>query len=397
MFELLDTHSTNAVIKVIGVGGGGGNAVNHMVNGEIEGVDFICANTDAQALRSSEVRTLLQLGSDITKGLGAGANPEIGRQAAQDDRDRIVEVLEGADMIFITAGMGGGTGTGAAPVVAEIAKEMGVLTVAVVTKPFAFEGGRRMKVAEAGIEELAKCVDSLITIPNEKLLAVLGKDMSLLNAFKAANDVLLNAVQGIAELITRPGLINVDFADVKTVMSEMGSAMMGSGEATGENRAREAAERAIRSPLLEDINLSGAKGILVNITAGLNLAIGEFDEVGSTVREFADDDATVVVGTVIDPEMQDEMRVTVVATGLGEIAQIAELPSKRQEEPKAAPPVTLVDADVGFGDHERDYAALDKPAIVRNKTQAKGGVEPATPPDDFSYLDVPAFLRKQAD
>ncbi len=287
MFELLDTHSTNAVIKVIGVGGGGGNAVNHMVNGEIEGVDFICANTDAQALRSSEVRTLLQLGSDITKGLGAGANPEIGRQAAQDDRDRIVEVLEGADMIFITAGMGGGTGTGAAPVVAEIAKEMGVLTVAVVTKPFAFEGGRRMKVAEAGIEELAKCVDSLITIPNEKLLAVLGKDMSLLNAFKAANDVLLNAVQGIAELITRPGLINVDFADVKTVMSEMGSAMMGSGEATGENRAREAAERAIRSPLLEDINLSGAKGILVNITAGLNLAIGEFDEVGSTVREFA--------------------------------------------------------------------------------------------------------------
>ncbi|MES9848770.1 MAG: cell division protein FtsZ, partial [Candidatus Thiodiazotropha sp.] len=318
MFELMDTHSQNAVIKVIGVGGGGGNAVNHMLSGEIEGVDFICANTDAQALRNSEVRTLLQLGSDITKGLGAGANPEIGRQAAMEDRDRIEEVLTGADMVFITAGMGGGTGTGAAPVVAQIAKDLGILTVAVVTKPFGFEGGKRMKIAEKGMEELGINTDSLITIPNEKLLAVLGKEMSLLNAFKAANDVLLHAVQGIAELITRPGLINVDFADVRTVMSEMGAAMMGSGEASGDNRAREAAERAIRSPLLEDVNLAGAKGILVNITAGLNLAIGEFDEVGNTVREFADDDATVVVGTVIDPDMQNDMRVTVVATGLGE-------------------------------------------------------------------------------
>ncbi|MEW8648056.1 MAG: cell division protein FtsZ, partial [Candidatus Thiodiazotropha endolucinida] len=285
MFELMDTHSQNAVIKVIGVGGGGGNAVNHMLSGEIEGVDFICANTDAQALRNSEVRTLLQLGSDITKGLGAGANPEIGRQAAMEDRDRIEEVLTGADMVFITAGMGGGTGTGAAPVVAQVAKDLGILTVAVVTKPFGFEGGKRMKIAEKGMEELGINTDSLITIPNEKLLAVLGKEMSLLNAFKAANDVLLHAVQGIAELITRPGLINVDFADVRTVMSEMGAAMMGSGEASGDNRAREAAERAIRSPLLEDVNLAGAKGILVNITAGLNLAIGEFDEVGNTVRE----------------------------------------------------------------------------------------------------------------
>ncbi|MCU7807223.1 MAG: cell division protein FtsZ, partial [Candidatus Thiodiazotropha sp. (ex Semelilucina semeliformis)] len=325
MFELMDTHSQNAVIKVIGVGGGGGNAINHMLTGEIEGVDFICANTDAQALRNSEVRTLLQLGSDITKGLGAGADPEVGRQAAMEDRDRIEEVLSGADMVFITAGMGGGTGTGAAPVVAEVAKELNILTVAVVTKPFGFEGGKRMKVAEKGMADLGKNVDSLITIPNEKLLAVLGKEMSLLNAFKAANDVLLHAVQGIAELITRPGLINVDFADVKTVMSEMGAAMMGSGEASGDNRAREAAERAIRSPLLEDVNLSGAKGILVNITAGLNLAIGEFDEVGNTVREFADDDATVVVGTVIDPDMQNDMRVTVVATGLGETVR-AELP-----------------------------------------------------------------------
>ncbi|MCG8125514.1 MAG: cell division protein FtsZ, partial [Candidatus Thiodiazotropha taylori] len=304
MFELMDTHSQNAVIKVIGVGGGGGNAVNHMLTGEIEGVDFICANTDAQALRNSEVRTLLQLGSDITKGLGAGANPEIGRQAALEDRDRIEEALDGADMIFITAGMGGGTGTGAAPVVAQVAKDLGILTVAVVTKPFGFEGGKRMKIAEQGMEDLGKHVDSLITIPNEKLLAVLGKEMSLLNAFKSANDVLLHAVQGIAELITRPGLINVDFADVKTVMSEMGAAMMGSGEANGDNRAREAAERAIRSPLLEDVNLAGAKGILVNITAGLNLAIGEFDEVGTTVREFADEDATVVGGTVIDPDMK---------------------------------------------------------------------------------------------
>ncbi|MCG7949580.1 MAG: cell division protein FtsZ, partial [Candidatus Thiodiazotropha taylori] len=331
MFELMDTHSQNAVIKVIGVGGGGGNAVNHMLTGEIEGVDFICANTDAQALRNSEVRTLLQLGSDITKGLGAGANPEIGRQAALEDRDRIEEALDGADMIFITAGMGGGTGTGAAPVVAQVAKDLGILTVAVVTKPFGFEGGKRMKIAEQGMEDLGKHVDSLITIPNEKLLAVLGKEMSLLNAFKSANDVLLHAVQGIAELITRPGLINVDFADVKTVMSEMGAAMMGSGEANGDNRAREAAERAIRSPLLEDVNLAGAKGILVNITAGLNLAIGEFDEVGTTVREFADEDATVVVGTVIDPDMQNDMRVTVVATGLGERLK-AELPKPTKVE-----------------------------------------------------------------
>ncbi|MCU7844364.1 MAG: cell division protein FtsZ [Candidatus Thiodiazotropha sp. (ex Monitilora ramsayi)] len=392
MFELMDTHSQNAVIKVIGVGGGGGNAINHMLSGEIEGVDFICANTDAQALRNSEVRTLLQLGSDITKGLGAGANPEVGRQAAMEDRDRIEEVLSGADMVFITAGMGGGTGTGAAPVVAEVAKELGILTVAVVTKPFGFEGGKRMKVAEQGMADLGKNVDSLITIPNEKLLAVLGKEMSLLNAFKAANDVLLHAVQGIAELITRPGLINVDFADVKTVMSEMGAAMMGSGEASGDNRAREAAERAIRSPLLEDVNLSGAKGILVNITAGLNLAIGEFDEVGNTVREFADDDATVVVGTVIDPDMQNDMRVTVVATGLGETAR-AEIPQPpRVEEIK---PVKLVNSDVAEPEPE-DYRELDRPTVLRN---GASGVQNQAPAQDgnLDYLDIPAFLRRQAD
>jgi cell division protein FtsZ len=396
MFELMDTHSQNAVIKVIGVGGGGGNAINHMLTGEIEGVDFICANTDAQALRNSEVRTLLQLGSDITKGLGAGANPDIGRQAAMEDRDRIEEVLTGADMVFITAGMGGGTGTGAAPVVAQVAKDLGILTVAVVTKPFGFEGGKRMKIAEKGMEELGANTDSLITIPNEKLLAVLGKDMSLLNAFKAANDVLLHAVQGIAELITRPGLINVDFADVRTVMSEMGAAMMGSGEATGDTRAREAAERAIRSPLLEDVNLAGAKGILVNITAGLNLAIGEFDEVGNTVREFADDDATVVVGTVIDPDMQNDMRVTVVATGLGERLK-AELtkPAQVGARVEEVAHVKLVDAE----DPQTlpdDYRELDRPTVLRNGQTSRQATA-STADGNLDYLDIPAFLRRQAD
>ncbi|MGD8588214.1 MAG: cell division protein FtsZ [Chromatiales bacterium] len=392
MFEIMDTHSQNAVIKVIGVGGGGGNAVNHMLTSDIEGVDFICANTDAQALRSSEVRTLLQLGSSITKGLGAGADPEVGKQSAMEDRDRIHEVLEGADMVFITAGMGGGTGTGAAPVVAEVARELGILTVAVVTKPFSFEGGKRLKIAEQGMEELGRHVDSLITIPNEKLLKVLGKEMSLLNAFKAANDVLLHAVQGIAELITRPGLINVDFADVKTVMSEMGAAMMGSGEATGENRAREAAEKAIRSPLLEDINLAGAKGILVNITAGLNLAIGEFDEVGNTVREFADDDATVVVGTVIDPEMKEEMRVTVVATGLGEgnVAKLAK-PDKQQ-----APAVHLVNSDIVEPAAPETYRELERPTVLRNGAPSRPTKDPAAE-GNLDYLDIPAFLRRQAD
>jgi cell division protein FtsZ len=393
MFELMDTHSQNAVIKVIGVGGGGGNAVNHMVESVIEGVDFICANTDAQALKHSNVKTILQLGAGITKGLGAGADPGVGRQSAEEDRDRIRDALEGADMIFITAGMGGGTGTGAAPVVAEVAKELGILTVAVVTKPFPFEGGKRMKVARDGINELGEHVDSLITIPNEKLLAVLGKEMSLLNAFKAANDVLLNATQGIAELITRPGLINVDFADVKTVMSEMGQAMMGTGAATGENRAREAAEAAINSPLLEDIDLAGAKGILVNITAGMSLSIGEFDEVGNTVRDFADDDATVVVGTVIDPDLDAELRVTVVATGLGEGRRARESDSTQDE-----PPMRLVGRD-RKDSMMPDYSEMDRPAVYR-KTHggAAAAVQVQAEPDsDLDYLDIPAFLRRQAD
>jgi len=380
MFELMDAHSSTAVIKVIGVGGGGGNAVSHMVETGIEGVDFICANTDSQALKGSQVRTSLQIGCNITKGLGAGADPDIGRQAAMEDRDRILAVIEGADMLFITAGMGGGTGTGAAPIVAQVAKELGILTVAVVTKPFQMEGGKRMQIAEHGIAELGKYVDSLITIPNEKLLAVLGGETTLLDAFRSANQVLQGAVQGIAELITRPGLINVDFADVRTVMAEMGMAMMGSGMASGEDRAREAAEAAASSPLLEDINLAGAKGVLVNVTAGMDLSIGEFQEVGNTVKEYASEDATVVVGTVIDPEMTDRIRVTVVATGLGHAATNAESPMRIVRRPAAQT--------------EPNYQTLDKPTVQRQRAVGDGldgnGLQE-------ELLDIPAFLRRQAD
>jgi len=377
MFEFVDTDNQAAVIKVIGVGGGGGNAVQHMLSGNIEGVEFICANTDVQALNNSAAKTSLQLGRNITKGLGAGADPEIGRQAALEDRDRVMDLLEGADMVFITAGMGGGTGTGAAPIVAQVAKEMGILTVAVVTRPFLFEGKKRAQIADDGINELGQFVDSLITIPNEKLLAVLGRDISLLNAFGAANDVLLGAVQGIAELITCPGLINVDFADVKTVMSEMGMAMMGSGKAQGEDRATVAAETAVSSPLLEDVNLSGARGILVNITAGMDMTIGEFDEVGNTVKQFASENATVVVGTVIDPDMSGEMRVTIVATGLGQIAR------------DDAARVKLVQ-NVAVG----DYKEFDRPTVIRNQNQE---TDPKNVENDSEYLDIPAFLRRQAD
>ena len=380
-FEFMDTQSQSAVIKVIGVGGGGGNAVEHMVMENLDGVDFICANTDAQALKNSSARTTIQIGTNITKGLGAGANPEIGREAAIEDRERIQEILEGSDMIFITAGMGGGTGTGGAPIVAQVAKEMGILTVAVVTRPFSFEGKKRMDIAADGIDELKSYVDSLITIPNEKLLSVLGKNVSLLDAFKAGNDVLLGAVQGIAELITRPGLINVDFADVRTVMSEMGMAMMGSGKASGENRAREAAEAAIASPLLEDVNLSGARGILVNVTAGMDMSIGEFEEVGNTVKEFASDNATVVVGTVIDPDMTGELRVTVVATGLG-----------REKEGFGEQSVKLVVDKTSNGDV--DYGQLDKPTVIRKKVAGERFSETE---NGMDYLDIPAFLRRQAD
>lgn len=382
MFELVDSAPQSAVIKVIGVGGGGGNAVQHMVTKHVEGVDFIAANTDSQALKSLEAQTTLQIGSGVTKGLGAGANPDVGRAAAMEDRERIGEVLSGADMVFITAGMGGGTGTGAAPIVAEVARELDILTVAVVTKPFNFE--KRKDVAELGIRELSQHVDSLITIPNEKLLAVLGERTSMLDAFSAANDVLLGAVQGIADLIIRPGMINVDFADVRTVMSEMGMAMMGTGRGTGDNRARDAAEAAIRSPLLEDVDLRGARGILVNVTAGPDLNIGEFTDVGNTIEDFASPMATVVVGTVIDPDMNDELKVTVVATGLGE----DEMPSM------------VVDNTVGQSalDGEVDYEQLDRPAFARHQAGAQRDMtvqEQDT--QDLDYLDIPAFLRRQAD
>lgn len=429
MFELLDTCQQNAVIKVVGVGGGGGNAVEHMMAGHIEGVEFICANTDAQALKNSSANSVIQLGEGITRGLGAGANPEVGRRAAEEDREKIRNSLNGADMVFIAAGMGGGTGTGAAPVFAQIAKELGILTVAVTTKPFSFEGRMRLQVAETGLQTLSQSVDSLITIPNNKLLSVLGKNVTLINAFKAANDVLRGAVQGIAELITRPGLINVDFADVRTVMSEMGMAMMGTGVGSGDNRARLAAEAAVASPLLEDVDLSGAKGVLVNITAGLDLSIGEFEEVGEVVKGFTSESATVVVGTVIDSEMRDEVRVTVIVTGLG----------RKHVSPGLRGTAAAAEAAAGSRTGI-DYAELEKPAVMRKHTipepprveepqvvphqqqepqpvqaaqpvpqqpvqqprqaAATGAATTATPASsdtvhDIDYLDIPAFLRRK--
>lgn len=411
-FELVEKMAPNAVIKVIGVGGGGGNAVAHMVNSSVDGVEFITANTDSQAIKNCGAKLQLQLGGNVTKGLGAGANPEVGRQAALEDRDTIIDALTGADMVFITAGMGGGTGTGAAPVVAQVAKEMGILTVAVVTKPFPFEGRRRMQVALKGIEELSQHCDSLITIPNEKLITVLGRNATMIQAFRAANDVLLGAVQGIADLIVRPGLINVDFADVRTVMSEMGLAMMGSGSARGDDRAQAAAEGAIQNPLLDDVNLSGANGILVNITAGPDFTMAEFDEVGRTVEQFASEDATVVIGTVLDPEMQDEVRVTVVATGLNRATSSGRQPAPRSEtrydsgfDAPRRPQVQLIntqgkrDGTTGLMIDE-----VSDPFVPGANTGFVGGLRrnvdagPAVaelPKDD--YLDIPAFLRRQAD
>jgi cell division protein FtsZ len=389
MFEFVEKIAPNAVIKVVGVGGGGGNAVAHMVNSNLDGVEFICANTDAQAIKGVGAKSVLQLGANVTKGLGAGANPEVGRQAALEDRERIVEALTGADMVFITAGMGGGTGTGAAPVVAQLAKEMGILTVAVVTKPFPFEGRRRMQVALKGIEELAQHCDSLITIPNEKLITVLGREATMVQAFRAANDVLQGAVQGIADLIVRPGLINVDFADVRTVMSEMGMAMMGSGHARGDDRAMAAAEAAVSNPLLDDINLSGACGILVNITAGPDFTMREFDEVGRTIEEFASEDATVVIGTVLDHEMKDEVRVTVVATGLNRMAARQPTRTETRVETMSRAPVKLVrNATTGMVDMSA-MPAMD-PAPVRARAEPAGD-------SSLDYLDIPAFLRRQAD
>jgi len=409
-FELVEKMAPNAVIKVVGVGGGGGNAVAHMVNGSVDGVEFITANTDAQAIKNCGAKLQLQLGSNVTKGLGAGANPEVGRQAALEDRERIMDALGGADMVFITAGMGGGTGTGAAPVVAQLAKEMGILTVAVVTKPFPFEGRRRMQVALKGIDELSQHCDSLITIPNEKLITVLGRNATMIQAFRAANDVLLGAVQGIADLIVRPGLINVDFADVRTVMSEMGLAMMGTGHARGDDRASAAAESAIQKPLLDDVNLSGANGILVNITAGPDFTMAEFDEVGRTIENFASEDATVVIGTVLDPDMQDEVRVTVVATGLNRAVSrqpVRDRADFGMETNTRKPQVQLIhsqgrrDGTTGMMLDEVDaYAPAPNQGI--GASLRRGGGEVAAPAvadfgSDSSYLDIPAFLRRQAD
>ncbi|PPU94223.1 cell division protein FtsZ [Xanthomonas albilineans] len=406
-FELIEKMAPNAVIKVVGVGGGGGNAVAHMVSSSVDGVEFITANTDSQAIKNCGAKLQLQLGTNVTKGLGAGANPEVGRQAALEDRERIMDALQGADMVFITAGMGGGTGTGAAPVVAQLAKEMGILTVAVVTKPFPFEGRRRMQVALKGIEELSQHCDSLITIPNEKLITVLGRNATMIQAFRAANDVLQGAVQGIADLIVRPGLINVDFADVRTVMSEMGLAMMGTGSARGDDRAQAAAEAAIQNPLLDDVNLAGANGILVNITAGPDFTMAEFDEIGRTIEGFSSEDATVVVGTVLDPDMQDEVRVTVVATGLNRTV------ARQSQRPEQRAPIKLVrNATTGqpeFGDFDYAGDAVSKAVggamglgLRRPSSDAVGGgsAGPSAPaaadlPSD--YLDIPAFLRRQAD
>lgn len=408
MFELIDAVSSQAVIKVIGVGGGGGNAVDHMMKTNIDGVDFINANTDAQVLGTSLADTTLQLGEALTKGLGAGANPEVGRQAAMEDRDRIAEAIDGADMVFITAGMGGGTGTGAAPVVAELAKEKGILTVAVVTRPFKFEGARRMKLADAGIEELKDQVDSLITIPNERVLDYMGEDATMLDAFAEANQVLQNAVQGISELITRPGLINVDFADVKTVMSEMGMAMMGSASAVGANRAEEAAQKAISSPLLEDTDLHGAKGLLVNITCGQDLTIGEYTKIGKMMDEFAGGDAVVVVGSAFDSSMQGELRVTMVATGLSD-----PLAAAAPVAPSAPAPQVTPSLDIPQPAEPRNTQKplFDTPDVGKSNTRTSGGFVPPTSPStgvfdgggraaggaqiDYSELEVPAFIRNQ--
>ncbi|MGL4315795.1 MAG: cell division protein FtsZ [Pseudomonas sp.] len=397
MFELVDNVPQSAVIKVIGVGGGGGNAVNHMIKDNIEGVEFICANTDAQALKNVGARSVLQLGPGVTKGLGAGTNPEIGRQAAMEDRERIAEVLRGADMVFITTGMGGGTGTGAAPIIAEVAKEMGILTVAVVTRPFPFEGRKRMQVADEGIRALADVVDSLITIPNEKLLTILGKDASLLSAFAKADDVLSGAVRGISDIMQRPGLMNVDFADVKTVMGEMGMAMMGTGCASGPNRAREATEAAIRNPLLEDVNLQGARGILVNITAGLDLSLGEYAAVGEIIEAFASEHATVKVGAVIDPDVRDELHVTVVATGLG--ARI-EKPVKVVDNTvtAAVAPAAVISAAPRAAEQPSvNYKDYERPTVQRQSLAGSAAAAKLNTQDDLDYLDIPAFLRRQAD
>ncbi len=391
MFEIMDKESQEAVIKVIGVGGCGGNAVEHMIEKNVGGVEFICANTDMQALKKRNAKHVLQIGLDITKGLGAGAKPEIGREAALEDRDQIAEMIDGADMLFITAGMGGGTGTGAAPIIAEVAKEMGILTVAVVTKPFAFEG-KRSKVATDGLEELSKHVDSLIIIPNDKLMEVLGDDVTFLDAFKAANDVLHNAVSGIAEIINCPGLVNVDFADVRTVMSEMGMAMMGSAVATGPDRAVLAAEQAVASPLLENVNLANARGVLVNITANHSFKMKEYNDVMRTIRSFTAEDATVIVGNVFDESIGEGLRVTMVATGLNGVGgRVQQKPEMRVVTPVVLDGTTNQPIYGG-----ETFVTEDSPAVFTPNLGRRAQVD-AMKKDGIEEYDIPAFLRKQAD
>ena len=382
MFELMETSGQQAVIKVLGIGGGGGNAVDHMLSANLEGVEFINANTDSQALRRSGVSKILQLGENLTKGLGAGTNPDVGRQAASEDRDKIAEVLDGTDMLFLTAGMGGGTGTGAAPVVAQLAREKGILTVAVVTRPFKFEGGRRIEAANQGIKELSELVDSLIIIPNERILEVMGGQVTLLDAFGKANEVLFNAVQGISELITRPGLINVDFADVRTVMMEMGMAMMGSATAMGADRAIEAVHGAVSSPLLEDVDIFGARGLLVNVSAGPDMTLDEFAHIGDVVSNFASEDATVVIGTVLDPAMEGNLRVTMVATGIGNSVSAPDFRLVKDTEQEETPQDLTVE----------DY---DTPTVIRRRPRS-AAVSEGNTAVDMDYLDIPAFLRRQA-
>ena len=383
MFQLIDQAAEGAKIKVVGIGGGGGNAVAHMRTQAMDGVQFICVNTDAQALSDITLSEALHIGRETTNGLGAGANPEVGRAAAQESRAAIAEQLAGADMVFITAGMGGGTGTGAAPVVAEVARELGALTVAVVTKPFKFEGKSRMRIADQGISELKEAVDSLIIIPNEKLMSALGSKVTLIKAFAEANNVLKGAVEGISDLITRPGMINVDFADVRTVMTEMGMSMMGTGRALGDERARIATEQAVQSPLLEGVDLKGAKGVLVNVAAGKDLSLGEFSEVGDLVAEYAAEDATIVVGTVVDETLGDEIKVTVVATGLSSTQQNV-IPEPvlvvENREPKA----------------KLDINTFELPEILKrtNLEALLDKPEPEDPYADLDYLDVPTYLRR---
>ena len=381
MFEIEEDLQQVARIKVVGVGGGGGNAVNTMINSGLSGVDFIVANTDAQALVNSKAHIKVHLGSRLTKGLGAGANPEVGKNAALEERERTKEVLEGADMVFVTAGLGGGTGTGGAPIIAEIAKEMGALTVGVVTKPFMFEGKRRQKQAEDGWRELKKSVDTLITIPNQRLLSISGKNTSFLDAFKKADEVLLQAVKGISDIINFHGFINVDFADVRAVMSEMGMALMGTGSATGENRAISAAQKAISNPLLEDISIKGAKGVLINITGNSNMTMLEVEEAATLIKDEAHEDANIIYGQVFDDSIGDEIRVTVIATGFGK---------SEEDAGRIAPSISVLKKE-----------SLDTPAYLRKDRNTEnipvikiGAVSDFDMDDEY---DVPTFMRKQAD